>query len=73
MYNEKYNDLLKKQPHLFKPFLDSIKKSLTKYNRTRDSASALGMQITHNLIPKIHPALLTRVDKCQQALSDFKA
>jgi len=73
IHNERYEKLIKRQPLLFKPFLESIKKSLQKYNRTRDPASNLGMQETHGLVPKIHPVLLDRVDKKQQELADFKA
>jgi hypothetical protein len=51
----------------------SIQKSLTKYNRTRDPASATGMIEAHKLTPKIHPLLLSRVDAKQQALTDFRA
>ena len=42
-YNERYSNLIKQHKLIFDPILSSIKKSLSKYNRTRDPASSLGM------------------------------
>ena len=51
---------------------DSVKKSLSKYNKTKDQASKAGMDITRGLKPKIHPNLVSRVDEKEQMLMDFR-
>lgn len=47
-------------------------KALIKYNRTKDPASAAGIQYVHGLTPKVHPMLLGKVDDKEQMLMDFR-
>jgi len=40
-----------------------MKNAVTKYNKTKDEASQVGVAATHGIAPKIHPILLDKVDK----------
>mgnify|MGYP006097331761 CR=1 FL=1 len=40
----------------------SVKKSLQKYNRTKDEASKAGLLAFRDVVPKIHPLVLPEVD-----------
>lgn len=73
MYIEQSARLHSRKKLILDPLIDSMKKSLTKYNRTKEPASTLAMQETHGLKPSNHPLLLNRVDEKQKALADFKS
>jgi hypothetical protein len=47
---------------VIKTLESSVKKSLSKYNRTKDEASKAGMLVMRDIIPKIHPLLACEVD-----------
>lgn len=40
----------------------SVKKSLQKYNRTKDEASKARLLAFRDVVPKIHPLVLPEVD-----------
>ena len=61
-----------KFPTVIKPLQQSIKKSLQKYNRTRDQASKAAISVVKDLQPLIHPALKERIDQKESALMSFK-
>ena len=50
----------------------SIKNSLTKYNRTREEASKLGMEIAKSLRIGVHPKLVDQVDAKESYLDDLR-
>lgn len=71
-YNEKVTKLLTILKTQFEPLISSMKKSIGKYNKTRDPASSLGTTTTHGLVPKTNPLLTDRVNKHEEALDEFR-
>lgn len=71
-YCEHAVNLTKSNKDLIEGLEGSLKKSLNKYNRTKDQASSAGMQLMHGVLPKIHPLLLDKVDEKEDMLMSFR-
>jgi len=71
-YTAYADGLIKKYPSVMNPILESMKKSLTKYNRTRDQASNAGKEAAYDLKPMIHPMIASSVDAKEHMLMDFR-
>ena len=60
------------QTHIVKTLESSVKKSLQKYNRTKDEASKAGLLAFLDVFPIIHPLVLPVVDTYDKILMDFR-
>ena len=54
------------------PLLESIKRSLHKYNRTREPASNASKEACHNIHPLIHPLLANSMEQKDVNLMNFR-
>lgn len=61
-----------KNKEIIKTLSESMTKALIKYNRTKDPASAAGIQHVYGLNPRVHPMLLGKIDEKEQMLMDFR-
>lgn len=71
-WSERAENVKSKNPTIIKTLESSVKKSLQKYNKTKDEASNAGRLVMRDVIPKIHPMVLSEVDANEQILMDFR-
>ena len=71
-YTAYTDNVISKYPSTMKPLQESIKRSLQKYNRTREPASNAGKEAVYGLKIKIHPILAHLVDEKEGMLMEFK-
>ena len=62
-YTAYADNVIGKYPSVMKPLLESIKRSLQKYNRTREPASNAGKEAVYGLNIKVHPVLAHLIDE----------
>jgi len=71
-YSAYTENVINKYPSVMKPLQESIKRSLQKYNRTREPASNAGKEAVYGLNIKIHPILAHLINEKEQMLMEFK-
>ena len=71
-WSERAQNVKQKNATIIKTLESSVKKSLQKYNKTKDEASKAGLLAMRDVTPKIHPLVLGEVDQNEQILMDFR-
>mmetsp|Transcript_41812 Transcript_41812/g.63890 ORF Transcript_41812/g.63890 Transcript_41812/m.63890 type:complete len:296 (+) Transcript_41812:795-1682(+) len=71
-YSQFSASIYSKNPELIKPLADSMRRSVQKYNKTREEASTAGLEKLNKTIPKIHPLLMDKVDEKEEVLMKFR-
>lgn len=57
---------------MLKGFYDSMKKSMHKYNKTKEAASQAGITAMRDLKLSVHPSFVDELDNADQFLMEFK-